>query len=523
MRRLLMAALLAAGFAAPLKGQTATSPPGQTGQGSILETRPAEVRLLYESLEISSDETMGLAGVGFLMDFGPYLYGGGTVFGAMAGERGGFFTGGASAGLRANLFSQLELDAGGFFGGGGGGSAPQGGGMMVRLHTGVSFTLGAYEAGGGFSWVKFPNGEIDSKQAYLTLSTRFLESYGPADLAGQTLDASDPALAGPDPSAAGLRVVETEWFATGGAYLPLSGVETTRGEPMTSTMSMVGVEFRRHVTGRPLYFLFQAAGAAGGRSDGYAEAFGGVGLSLPLIPSRLFAELNATAGAGGGGNVDTSGGAAGKVHAGLGLLITPSLSVGGSVGRIASAGSFSAESYQARLGYRFGDIRRGGRGRPLADGESLTLARWRLGAIHQTVFDAQRKASDPEDMSLIGLRFDRFLRPWFYITGQAYAAHTGHAGGYAIGLLGVGFAHPLGSPEPLSFPAEAPGGGSGGGGVDVAGGATFQAQGGLHWRTRAGPVIYVGAGRTLSSTDRLNSPFVSVGVGFEVGRVEGRY
>lgn len=522
MRGLVLAALLAVVSAASLQGQTATSAPGRTGQGSILETRPAEVRLLYESLEINSDETMGLAGIGFLMDFGPYLYGGGTVFGALAGERGGFFTGGASAGLRANLVSRLKLEVGGFFGGGGGGSAPQGGGMMVRLHTGVSFTLGPYEAGGGFSWVRFPNGEIDSKQAYLTLSTRFLESYGPADLAGQRLAGSDPALAGSDPAAGRLRMVEAEWFAMGGAYLPLSGVETTQGEPMTSTMSLVGVEFRRHVTGRPLYFLFQAAGAAGG-SDGYAEAFGGVGLSLPLISSRLLAELNATAGAGGGGNVDTSGGAAGKVHAGLGLLITPSLSVGGSVGRIASAGSFSAESYQARLGYRFGDARRGGGGRPLAEGESLTLARLRLGAIHQTVFDAQRKASDPEDMSLIGLRFDRFFRPWVYVTGQAYAAHTGHAGGYAAGLLGVGFEHPLGGSETLSFAAEVTGGGSGGGGVDVAGGSTFQAQGGLHWRTRAGPVIYVGAGRTLSSTDRLNSPFVSLGVGFEVGRVEGRY
>lgn len=523
MRGLVIAALLAVGSAAPLQGQTASSPPGQTGQGSVLKIRPAEVRILYESLEISTDESLGLAGVGFLLDFGPYFYGGGTGFGALAGERGGFFTGGVSAGFRANLVPQFKLDAGGFFGGGGGGSAPQGGGMMVRLHAGGSFTLGSYEAGGGFSWVKFPNGGIDSKQAYFSLATRFLETYGPADLAGRTLDASDPALAGPDPSAVGLRVVETEWFATGGAYLPLSGVETTGAEPMTSTISLVGVEYRRHSTGHPLYFLFQAAGAAGGRSDGFAEIFGGVGLRLPLIPSRLFADLNATAGGGGGGSVDTSGGAAGKVHAGLGLLITPSLSVGGSVGRIASAGSFSAESYQVRLGYRFGNARRGGSGRPLAEGESLTLAKWRLGAVQQTVFDAKRKASDPETMSLIGLRFDRFFWPAVYVTGQAYAAHTGHAGGYAMGLLGVGVEHPLGGSEGLSFAAEVTGGGSGGGGVDVAGGSTFQAQGGLYWRTKAGPVIHLGAGRTLSSPDRLNSTFVYVGVAFVLTRVEVRY
>ena len=39
-------------------------------------------------------------------------------------------------------------------------------------------------------------------------------------------------------------------------------------------------------------------------------------------------------------------------------------------------------------------------------------------------------------MNLIGLRFDLFFRPWVYVTGQAYGAHTGNAGGYAMGLLG---------------------------------------------------------------------------------------
>ncbi len=517
MRGLVIAALLATGSAAflhPLQGQTATSPPGQPGQASVLKTRSVEVRLHYESLEINTDEALGLAGVGFLMDFGPMFYAGGTGFGALGGERGGFFTGGVSLGFKPRLSQGLRFDAGGFFGGGGGGAAPQGGGMMVRLHAGASYTLGSLVGGGGVSWVKFPNGWIDSKQAYLSLSTRFLETYGPAELAGQTLHSSDP-------SAAGLGVVETEWFAMGGTYLPLPGVETTRGEPMTSTMSLVGLEYRRHVTGRPLYFLFQVAGAAGGRSHGYAEMFGGVGLRLPLIRSRLFADLNATGGGGGGGSVDTSGGAAGKVHAGLSLLLMPSLSVGGSVGRIASAGSFSAESYQARLGYRFGDARQGGSGRPLADGESLTLAKWRLGAVHQTVFDAERITSDPEDMSLIGLRLDRFFGPSVYVTGQAYGAYTGHAGGYAMGLLGVGLERSLGEPSGLSFALEVAGGGSGGGKVDVGGGGTIQAQAGLYLRTSGGAVIHVGAGKTLTSSGRLNSMLLRVGVGFELTRAEG--
>ena len=110
------------------------------------------------------------------------------------------------------------------------------------------------------------------------------------------------------------------------------------------------------------------------------------------------------------------------------------------------------------------------------------MIRFFLGAVHQTLFDAERKTSDPKDMSLIGLRLDRFFGPSVYVTGQAHAAHTGHAGGYAMGLLGVGFEHSLEGSGRLSFAAEVVGGGSGGGGVDVGGGGTLQAQAGLYLR-----------------------------------------
>ncbi len=528
MRGPLIAALLAAGCAAvwaagsppPLGGQTGANNQVDPSQRSVLNTRPAEVRLQYESLKINSGENLGLAAVGFLMDFGSKFYAGATGFGALVGERGGFFTGGVSLGLKPPVSDVLRFDVGGFLGGGGGGSAPQGGGMMVRVHAGATYSLGSVEAGGGVSWVKFPNGEVDSGQAYVSLSTRFLETYGPSTQAGQTLDSFDP-------SGAGLRIVETEWLAIGGAYLPLSGVETTQGTPMTSTISLVGVEYRRHLNTKPLYFLFQAAGAAGGRSDGYAEMFGGLGLRLPLIRGRLFGDLNATGGGGGGGSVDTSGGVAGKVQAGLNLLLTTSLSVGWNVGRIASTGSFSAESYQGRVGYRFGDARMGGGVRQRAETDSMTdchslvLAKWRLGAVHQTVLDAKRKASDPENLNLIGLRFDRFFEPWLYVTGQALAAHSGHAGGYAMGLLGLGVEHRLDTSEAVSVAAELTGGGSGGGGVNVGGGSTFQAQAGIHIRTRSGVIIQAAAGRTLASPNRLNSVFVSIGLAFDFARPEG--
>ncbi len=488
--------------------------PADTLPVSTLRDAQGETRLSYESLEISPQESMDLMGLAFLLDLGPHLYVGGTGYGAVRGVRGGFFTGGLTAGAKARVTPRLELDAGAFFGGGGGGSAPQGGGMMVRTHAGGTLAVGAFEAGAGLSWVPFPNGDIDSRQLFVSLATRFTELYAPQALAGTSLQASE---AWP----ASLRVAETTWMATGGAYVPRRGSRTTGGAPMTSTVSLVGIKIRREQSGGPLFVSLQAAGASGGRSDGYAEIFAGAGARVPVLPGRLFVEASAEAGAGGGGKIHTGGGAASRIRGGLEVVLAPGLTVGGSAGYLLTGGDFSAVWYQGRVGYRFGDVRPGGRGRILAPGADLVLSRWRVGLSHQTVSRAERKARDPRTMNLIGLRIDRFLGPSLYLTGQAYGAHSGGAGGYAVGLLGVGLERPLPGSESLSASAEVTGGASGGGGVDVGGGSTLQAQAGLHWRMRGGAELYLGAGRVLASGERLNSPFLIMGMGIGFARAGG--
>ena len=471
-------------------------------------------RLSFETLEISRQETMGLMGLGFLLDLGPHLYAGGSGYGAVRGERGGFFTGGVSAGVRARVTPRLELDAGGFFGGGGGGAAPQGGGMMVRTQAGGTLELGSLQAGAGLSWVTFPNGDIDSKQVFVSLAARFSELYAPQSLAGTSFRA-------PAAGAAPLRVAETRWMATGGAYLPGRGSRTTDGASMTSTVSLVGVEVRRVRGAGPLFLSIQAAGASGGRSDGFAEIFAGAGARLPVVEGRLFVEASAEAGAAGGGRIHTGGGGAARIRGGLEAVLTPSFTVGASAGHLRTGGEFSAAWYQGRVGYRFGDVRLQEGTGTVAPGAGLALSRWRVGVSHQTVPGAERKGRDPKAMSLLGLRIDRFLGPNLYLTGQAYGAHSGEAGGYASGLMGAGMERPLPALESLSASAEVTGGASGGGGVDVGGGSTLQAQVGLHWRIRHGAELYVGGGRILSSRERLNSPFLTLGMGIGFARAGG--
>ena len=77
----------------------------------------------YETLTLPAAETMGLAGMGLLFDLErnrmSRWYGGLSVYGAIDGQRGGFFTGGLSSGLTVPITAGIAADAGLFIGGGG--------------------------------------------------------------------------------------------------------------------------------------------------------------------------------------------------------------------------------------------------------------------------------------------------------------------------------------------------------------------------------------------------------------------
>lgn len=478
---------------------------------AVLRSKPALLRMSYEVLDIGPTETMGLAGVHYLVNVHPDWYVGASGFGALAGERGGFFTGGFTVGTGKRFASKWLLDAGLFVGGGGGGSAPQGGGMMVRPHLGISRDLGGVMLGAGVSYVKFPNGGIDSTQLNLTLGIPFDVHYGRASDAGKTVHAND---------LFGLKLREAEWLATAGEYQPAGSAKTTSGAAMTSTLKRVGFEYRRHLDAHR-YFFVETAGAMGGQSDGFAELLAGAGYRVPLMSRRLHLSASLAAGGAGGGQVDTGGGLVAKARVGLDYDLTPSLKLGLEGGRIESAGSFSANFYGLSLGYRVGEVAAGEREGSSVDG--VRLAKWRLVGVQHTSLAAARKSGSDQDLSLVGLKIEKFLTDSLYLTGQAHGAYTGDAGGYAVGLIGAGWEIPLREDGRLSFNAEVAAGAAGGGGVDVGGGAIVQPQVGLTWRLSQQFAARLEAGRVIALDGKLDSNFIGLGLMYEFSRPEYRY
>lgn len=478
----------------------------------MLRSKPALLRMSYEVLDIGPNETMGLAGVHYLVNVQPDWYVGASGFGALQGERGGFFTGGFTVGTGKRFASKWLLDVGVFAGGGGGGSAPQGGGLMLRPHIGISRDVGSVIVGAGVSHVKFPNGGIDSTQLNLTLGIPFEVYYGRAADAGKTIEARD---------LFGLGLHKSEWIATVGEYRPDDDAGTSADAAAMPPLKRVGFEYRRHLDGRR-YFFVEAAGATEGQSDGYAELLAGVGYRVPLFSPRVHLVGSLAAGGAGGGQVDTGGGAVAKARVGLDYDFMPALKLGVEAGRLESAGNFGADFYGLSLGYRIGEVGAGG-GKAWHDGEGTRLAKWRLAGIQHTDFAAARKTGNERNLNLVGLKIEKFLTDSFYLTGQAFGAYAGDAGGYAAGLMGAGWEISLRDDGRLRFNAEVAAGAAGGGGIDVGGGAVIQPQLGLSWRLSNQLSTRLEAGRIRAFEGKLDSNVVGVGLSYEFSRPEHRY
>jgi len=432
---------------------------------------PAAADLTFERVSLPDEETMGLLGAGVGVRVFEDWFAGLAAYGAATGRRGGFFTGGLALNWRPPVGESLLLDAGVFVGGGGGGSAPQGGGLMLRSHAGLALPTSAGAFGLGWARVDFPNGDIASNQVSLSFTRPFelLLRGGWGDDAPVDLE-----TALPDRHHRALRqrvegVVIRTW--------PRAGTTGVDGRPHDAPTALVGVLWESDV-GEPVFLDLGAAGAVGGGADGYAQVMADLGVRLPLARSTRLV-MAGGAGLGGGGRVDTGGGFLARVSLGLERDVGAGLQArvgGGLTG--APGGDYRTTDLHLAMGRTFRvPVATGGWRVP---GSSYYLPRdLRVRGWQQWEWapaGLKRKGgADERTLGLGGVAVDLRVGGAGYLTGQALAAHSGGAGGYAMGLVGGGLRWPAAAA--LDLELELTAGAAGGGGVDVDNGVVVQAAG----------------------------------------------
>jgi hypothetical protein len=478
-------------------GAPASAADGSADAASV--TPSAHARISFEKVTFPGDEKVGFVGTSYLVDV-PRLDGvslGPAVYGAITGQRGGFFTIGGELAWRKRIVGPFGIETGVYAGGGGGAAAPQGGGLMLRPHLDLLADFGATAFGISVSRVKFPNGQIASTQWGLVFnisdefrSTRADRLDEPTRAAGRS----------------GIGFDRVQLVA--GAYRPRSGSTLTDGRT-APTIGYLGARGEQAI-GSNGYWGIEANGATQSAVAGYAEFLGIVGAETEFIHNTLNGGIRLAAGMGGGGGVPTGGG----------FLVKGSLygifRLSSELGVSLEAGLTSAPQGELRAAHAGAALVWALDG-PRSSGVATPPVRTEFGAGVER-YDAARKNGTTRSMSLATLRIDRFVTPNIYLDLQTHTAFAGDAGGFTSAFLGAGWWQPI-SPR-WHVAAELLGGAAGGGGVDSHG-AVGQAM--LHVGAQLTPAVglRLGVGRIESLRGPLGATVVAATVVFTYGVTAG--
>jgi hypothetical protein len=463
----------------------------QAGADAGWRDKPAFGRIGYETITLPGDEKMGLVGLSYLVQPTEGLCVGPAVYGAASGQRGGFFTIGAEAALCTRVYGPLNVVAGLYAGGGGGAAAPQGGGLMLRPHVDLMWDFGPLRAGVSWAKVYFPNGEIDSDQlglvvdvpmsfGYLPAGSRRLSSWG-GQRSGMGFD---------------------RFIAVAGVYAPRSNTLGSSGAPLPSHIGYVGARAEAQLL-PALTIGLEANGAASGGVDGYAEILGTMGSDVALGEGGVRLGGRVALGMGGGGDMPTGGGLLGKVALDLVVPLSRDFSLGLEAGwAYAPQGDFEAPFGSLSLRWALDPL----------PGMAPTRVRQEWSAGAEMFFDAARKDGSERDMQSVNFKYSRFVGENLYLTGQVQSAYQGGAGGFSVGLFGIGGQWRSG--DGLLAGAEMLAGAAGGGGVDTGSGAVIKPMAYAGWELTPATSLRLGAGWIKAPNGQLSSPVLDLSVVF---------
>jgi len=466
---------------------------------NAFEIKKTALRASYESVKISPDEDMGLAGISYLFEPNKYFYYGASLYGTLSGKRGGFFVGGFNAGAKYPLYKNLQLDAGAFVGAGGGGAAPQGGGLMLKSYAGMLYEFNSgYSLGLNYSYITFPNGDIESAQASIVADMKFETLFVDTPLNTNLLK--------------NYNFVNNKDYlvATFQTYMPQSGTKKVSGSALEENLKLVGIEYGFHLSENIITYM-ESAGALGGDSTGYMEVLGGLGYSQELT-SAANVQAKLSLGSAGGGQVNSGGGAVSKASLNVNYDITKDITAGVGAGYYhAFEGNFDARFAKAQIGMNTHFLSLGSK-KSSINLDMLGTQKFNVRISHQTYLysDTLSPRDDGKPIQLIGVKLDWFVSQSLYISGQGLAAYKGGAGGYATGLFGIGYIQKL--LYDFSLVAELNGGAAGGGSLETGSGTIVQPMAGLHYSIDNTVAIELMGGKIIATNGPLESNVVDLSI-----------
>lgn len=479
----------------------------------ILKSQKAFSKIDFLSIGMPlSDPNMGFTGIHYNLLLNDWSYAGVGIYGAVSGNRGGFFTLGVNAGIKKELYKNIFLDTGFHFGGGGGASAPDGGGAFILPHANLTYNFHNFSLTSGWSYVNFfDGGEIKSHQ--LNFGLEIPLNYEYTDYSAQERVISIHQLKNSNWNKNSNRnslMLHLNNLSIGGDSKD-SGGNKYNGE----TIRLAGFELTSYLNKKWFAFL-KVDGAYSGIKAGYMDVFLGGGYHLSMNNNNTNILTKFAIGAGGGGGVDTKGG----------FLIYPDISLEQKVfedvfisinkGFLMSP---DAHFYTSTfgLGVKYYIDKNG------IISKEKTFKEGKFKGIDVIIkqdmyFNAKRDTNTKENLHQISLQINLNLNRNIYVAGQTSFANFGNAGAYAEGIVGLGVKSMPIFNETTTIFIQALAGAAGGGGVSTGEGliikpsigADYKLNNNLSLRSAIGFIKAKGASETI------RSPFVNLGLKYNI-------
>lgn len=467
----------------------------------------------YHPLTMPDGEVnMGFSGLHLNLNLRDHWYGGLGIYGAVHGERGGFFTLGFNLTYQNYLSQKIFYDLGFHFGGGGGASAPDGGGAFILPHVNLGVDFDFFKVSGGYSYVNFfDHGEIKSHQWNLAMHFPVSFLHSDFNRHGEKLetDHTDFLLWNHSSS-------ELEY------KLHLNNLYNQRGNLTGKTIHLVGLEVLRH--GKNLSLFFKADGAYRGIKAGYMDILFGIGRKLDVLNNRIRLTPKLGLGGGGGGGLNTYGGLFFYGSTELSLRVTPTLRIFGDVGVLSTPRvDFLSANYGFGISY---DVFQNGNYYPQSQNNFSRPSYFKgfEGALTQEYYyGAQRVTGIREDMYQIGFQLNFYLKPWLFVGGQTSFANFGDAGAYAEGIAGIGVRMSPFFKDKFHTHVQVLGGAAGGGGISTGQGLIIKPSIGLNYHLNSSISLKANGGYVNALGGDLNTWFVNVGLGYELSLLFNNY
>jgi len=457
---------------------------------------------------IPNEQNMGFTGIHYNLLFNNSFYTGLGLYGAVSGDRGGFFTLGVNLGFKKFLSNKFYIDTGFHFGGGGGAAAPDGGGAFILPHFNLGYQFKNYSLNTGWSYVNFfDDGLIKGHQINIALEIPLNFEYANYNSTEKELELGD--------------LEHTSWnqspkrnslmvhFNNLKVLSKSTGNKHIEGE----TLKLAGFEYSSYLNNNWFTFV-KVDGAYDGIDAGYMDVFLGAGyhLSLNKNNTNILAKLGV--GAGGGGGVDSNGG----------FLIYPDLSleqklfndiyVSVNKGFLLTPNKrFFTSTFGLGIKYY---IERNGTKTTNTTFKQVKFKGLEVIVKQDMYFNAKRTVDPTEHMHQISLQVNIDLNKNTFIAGQTSFANFGNAGAYGEGLVGLGLKSNLLFNNSTSFFTQFLAGAAGGGHISTGQGLIIKPSLGLDYKLSKTLNLRTAAGYVKATGGELSSPFINLGIKYNI-------